>query len=527
MLAGVTVAAVMALCVLVFQPTLPGHFVWDDVPLVEHNRSLLRPEGIRRLLATDLWDGADGRPSVLYHPLPMVTLWLQARVTGLSLVAFRVGNLAAHLLCGLLLFVLLRRYLGSLTVATAAVLLFLIHPSVTEPVMWITGRHDSVAALCALGALLVWPGTGSRWAAPRAAGAGLLCALAFLSKEPFGVAVALLPARAVVDRVPWRRAVAWSLCAVGALALAVGLRRALGIPSTAVGVGGVATVLVSYATIVWHYLVQLVTVDNGAAIVSFRPLGWPSVVAVYVGLAAVTGVATRAAWSGRRQASLAWLGWFWFLIALVPHVISVPQFGVYGNRYAYFPLMGLLVAAAATADGLRARARPAVLGGATVLVCLVIVTASLRTADEARAWRDDLTLFGHKLDPEDGFALHQHANARLRREGCGAVLPELARVVELAPGLGGGWHLLAGCLLSTGRYERAVSAGARALALQPGSAGAEYNLGAALVFSGQTQRGIAHLERAARLDPGHVLTARLLATLRAAPVTSPGTDSPR
>ncbi len=502
--------------------------MWDDVWLVEHNQNIIRADGIGRLLATDMWDSAHGKPSVCYHPVPMATLWLQARVTGLSLVAFRLGNLAVHLMCAVLLLVFLRRQGLGRTVATAAALFLLVHPSVTEPVLWVVGRQDSLAALCALGALLVWPDATSRRPLPRAAAAGLLCALAFLSKEPFVVVAVLLFARTVADRVPWRRALAWLAFPVAAVAATVMLRHALAIPSTAGGPVADFRVLATYATILWHYLAQLTAFDNGPAVVAFRPLPWPAVAAIYAALAAAIVPLARAARSGGRRAALALVGTTWFLVSLAPHVVSVPAFGVYGNRYAYFPLMGLLVVGAAAADGLGLHARPALRRLVLLAATLVVVVASARTAAEARAWHDDLSLSSHRLDPEDGFALQAHSSVILRRYGCQAALPELDRAVELAPQLGQAWHNLAGCLLTTGRFDKAVVAATRALALQPNDPGAEYNLGAALVFAGHISRGIAHLETAARLSPGHVLTARLLAGLRASPVSAaaPTTSAP-
>ena len=303
---------------------------------------------------------------------------------------------------------------------------------------------------------------------------------------------------------------------MAAVATTLALRRALGIPTVVGGSLGGLHPLAIYATILWHYFAQLVTVDNGPAVVSFRLLAWPAVVLVYVVLVAILVPLVGATRSGGRRAALALFGVLWFLVSLVPHVVSLPAFGVYGNRYAYFPLMGLLVVGAVAVNAFAIHARQPLRRLAVLLAGVIVVVASARTAAEARAWNNDLSLFGHRLDAEDGEAVFGHASALLRRYGCRAALPEIVRAVELAPDLGPAWHNLAGCLLSTGRYEQAVAAAERALAFQPGVAGAEYNLGAALVFTGQAPLGLPHLENAARLDPHHALTARLLAQMRAA-----------
>jgi hypothetical protein len=521
------VVLAVALTAAIFGPALAGPFLWDDAWQVERNPALRDSGGLARLLTTDSCESAGERGCILYHPLPMATLWLQARTTGLSIVFFRLGNLVFHLLAAWLLWQFLRRQGIGRTGALAATFLFLVHPSITEPVMWVVGRQDSLAALCSMGAILAWPDGGNRNGWRRAALAGLLYALALLSKEPFMVVIVLLFARTVFDRLPWRKRLAWLAWPAGSILAVVGVRHALGISSITGGGSTVAQALLGYPAILWHYLVQLATLANGPTVASFHPFAWPAAVAVYVGIVAVSAPVAWAAWSGSRRAAVVLLGLLWFLASLLPHVVSVPAFGVYGNRYAYFPLMGLLIAVAAAAEAAQRRIRPAFLRAAGLAFAIVIVALSFRTAAEARAWQDDLALVSRNLDPDDGWGLFRHANARLTRFGCEAALPELARSVELAPGLGPAWHNLAGCLLSTGRYEGAVTAATRALALQSGDAGAEYNLGAALVFTGQIQPGIAHLERATRLGRGHAMAAQFLATLRAAPASTPESASPR
>ena len=60
-----------------FGPHLRGEFVWDDIYLVEGNQALFRADGWRVLVLHDLWGPVTGKPSQLYHPVPMLSLWLQ------------------------------------------------------------------------------------------------------------------------------------------------------------------------------------------------------------------------------------------------------------------------------------------------------------------------------------------------------------------------------------------------------------------------------------------------------------------
>jgi Tfp pilus assembly protein PilF len=507
------VAGVVALCAMVFGPALAGEYVWDDIWQVAENPSLVRADGIGTILRTDSCESAGQRGCVLYHPLALSTIWLQARVTGLSLVAFRLGNLVIHLLCALLLVGLLRRLRMGEGLVVAGVLIFVFHPSVTEPVMWVVGRQDSLAAVFSLGAVLAWPDGNARRPLLRAGAAGLLLLLGLFCKETAIVVLALLLARVLIDRVPWRRALPWLLAPLLGVVVTGLVRRGLAIPSTAGGMTIGGSTLVIYATIVWHYFTQLALLDNAPTFVGYRPLTLPAACAVYFVLAAVVAVQIRALRRDRAWARTTLFGTTWFLVALAPHAVSLSTFAVFANRYAYFPLVGLLVVAAALGERLRVRCGRRWRGLGTAVGILLVGAACVRTSEEARCWRDEVTLYGHRLDARDGHALLPYAKAILRKQGCSAAVPQLGRVVNVAPDLAEGWHNLAGCFLNLGRYDWAIVAASRDVALAPERSAAHYNLGAALAFAGQRVRGVAELEQALKLEPGNPLARDLLARL--------------
>lgn len=518
-------AGTVVLTGIAFVPYLGGDFVWDDVRLVQRNPSLQSARGLGRLVTTDIWDGAEGRPSVLYHPMPMATFWLQARLTGISLVGLRAGNVVVHVVCGLLLLLWLRRLNAPPWGALVAALAFLVHPSVTEPVMWLTGRHDSLAVLCCLAALLAWPARGGPRSLPRAAATALLCGLAFLCKEPYVVMPVLLLCYALWatmdDGRPLRAAIDWRLTLpVAAVAGVVLLRRALAIPtSSGQPASPVLHQLVDYGTIVWHYVVQLATLSNGRTIASYRVLP-PALALVLLGAFATALGALAVAWRGGHRAAGAGLfGLLWILVTLAPHVLALPVYGVYANRYAYFPLVGLIVLATLALTPWTTRWQPRLralgIGGALAGVAAL----ALATAAEARAWRDEVSLFGPDLPAvwDDPAAAYHYGQAIYHRGGCAAALPAFARAAELAPGYGDAWHNLAGCLVTLGRYADAVPAATRAVNAQPKSSRRAYNLGVALVGAGRTAEGVPLLQEAVRLEPTFAPAVRALAATRHAP----------
>jgi tetratricopeptide (TPR) repeat protein len=514
--------AALLLLALTFGSRLGGEFVWDDVPLVLENPSLTAPGGLTRLLTHDLWGSAGQASTQLYHPLPMFTFWLQARTHGLGLSGLRLVNVLLHGGCGLLFLALLQRLRVGVSAALLVATLFLLHPLVTEPVMWLTGRHDTLATLATLAALLVFPAPQAARSGWRACASGVLCAAAFASKEPYVVAPALVALLSLVERAPATRIARlvplWLPAFFGTLGV-VGLRMLLHIPTGSRQLGAPPVQLAqSYASIVWHYLTLGLTLDQGATIASYRPLSGQAALAVWLGLlgmfAALVGWAR--ARPGQAHARTAAFGYVWFLGSLSPHVLSLPLLGLWANRYGYFPLLGLLLLLAGGVAALQAHPLALARRALPVLIAVCAALALLQTHAAAALWQDDLTLYAASVvaDPTDGRALYHYAHAVRKRDGCRAAVPLLARASQLDPRYPRSQRNLAGCLLDLNEAALAVVPATRAVELEPMVAAHHYNLGAALALSGQRDRGVAELHRALQLEPTHAAARKLLTRLQ-------------
>jgi tetratricopeptide (TPR) repeat protein len=484
-----------------FGPHLPGEFVWDDVALLQKNPDLTGSGGFVHLVTSPIEPGAS-----VYRPLSMATFWLEARAGGLTVAGGRALNVALHVAVAVAVLALLRR-LGVKPVAcvlTAA--LFLVHPSVTEPVMWLNGRHDTLGALLALGAmLLVVP----RASPARLAGAASLGAMALLCKESFVVlpvllllehARRLLAPRSARPTLADAREVGCMAVPVAAIAA---VRASLGILG---GIGGLAVLglLSAWATVVAHYGWQLLALGNGATVQTFAPASAGAVVAVLAVVAAALGVLVALARRGSRQAGLAALGVAWFVVALAPAAYAIAVAGQFANRYAYFPWVGLVLALAAGLDRLEeALPSDAARRAVPSAVALLALVLAFRTSDFAAAWRDEASLFGADVEryPSDGRALFHFAVDEQRRKGCGPALPLFVRATQLAPDYVRAWHNVAGCLLRLGRHADAIEPARRAVELDPTNPRRHYNLGLALAGAGDTTAARASFERALAIDP--------------------------
>lgn len=496
------VAATVALA-FAFVARARGEWLWDDVYLVENNRELVEPGGLRTIVTHDLWGGATGEVTQLYHPVPVVLHALEVAAFGVSLRSMRVVDVLLHALNGALLYIYLRRLGRSEAAATLGLAVFLLHPVTTEPVMWLSA-HDLPGMAFTLGACLA---VGRSW--PRAAAAAGCAFFAFLSKELYIVAplLAVIPflPRADDRRGAWRFAV----LAMGALGMAFAIRRAIGIVSTSdIGLGALIR---AAGTIVLHYGLELATFTNQPTIESYAPLSFSAAILVLV--AALALIAALARFAPPAAHGALWIG-----IALAPSALALPYTGVFANRYAYLPLAGFALLLSALWD--RLLSAPSVDRLAPILMWTpipVVLLLALFTAGEASRWSSGLLLFGADVErePDDARALYHYGHAVWRARGCADALPLYERAVARDPAYQRAWHNVAGCLINQRRFKDAVAPAEQALALAPDDPRAEYNLGTALAFSGDLADGIAHLERSAALRPGSRATDEALESARA------------
>jgi hypothetical protein len=150
-------AAIVVVCLAVGLPTVRGdnYFLGDDFGLVHHLHDL--PAG--RLLtyfAADWTEGIYGYALDELRPFLAFTYWFDARLFGpLDVSGYHTTNLVLHLVNALLVLAIARSIApGQPAFAVLAASLFALMPSHAEPVAWISGRVDSLAALFYLGAFL-------------------------------------------------------------------------------------------------------------------------------------------------------------------------------------------------------------------------------------------------------------------------------------------------------------------------------------------------------------------------------------
>jgi len=150
--------AAILVTALAYLPGLNGPFVFDDQPN-------LRPL-LDWLQGRTGWQDAllSNRSGLLGRPLSMLTLVINAKLSGLRSFPFKVTNLTIHLACGIVLYALLRRLLPrdeqlrqhGPTIAVLLSAVWLLHPLQVSTVLYVVQRMAQLSALFTLLALLAY-----------------------------------------------------------------------------------------------------------------------------------------------------------------------------------------------------------------------------------------------------------------------------------------------------------------------------------------------------------------------------------
>jgi tetratricopeptide (TPR) repeat protein len=456
-----------------YGPAVSNEFVWDD------RIHILENPAVREARWLEIATQPVGS---YYRPVVFATFALESRFAGAAPSVFHATNIALHALAACLLFATAASLGAGRGVALAGSLLFALHPVQSEAVLYVSGRTDLLAAVFALGALLLHA-RGAGWSGAPAFrvarfGAAICFAFALGCKE----SVASIPlAFAVGDRIfgpegrPWRAGLLglWPYAIV--LLTYAGLRASLGgegleIAALHEGAARLAAALAALAD-----YARLLVVPVGLHLERFAAdePAWRAL----VGLALIA-CAGACSWQAGPSVRF-WMAWaalaYLPTANLVPVYPGLPAGVVFApEHFLYLPSAGLLMA-------LSLAAAPRVgLGRAGVALAAVLLVYAVILHDRARDWRDEETLFRHTLayTPESARVRLNLGNLHLARGETQLAATEFEAGLEHHPddtdlltNAGIAW-------MSLGRFAPAEQALRRAVSLDPDDAQTWANLAA-------------------------------------------------
>jgi tetratricopeptide (TPR) repeat protein len=524
-----------AITFAVFGQTLRFGFVdYDDQVYIYNN-----PVVSKGLTLQGLKWAFSGVHAENWHPVTWLSHMLDCQLYGLNPAGHHFTNVLIHTATVIALFLLLRRMTGALWRSAFVAAVFAIHPLRAESVAWVSERKDVLSGLF----FMLTVGAYARyarlpWSAARYGLVVLLFAIGLLCK-PMLVTLPLV--LLLLDYWPLRRAESARRLVLEKLPL-----LALSAASC------VVTVFAQHETIrsVESYSLPY-RLGNAlaAGVIYLRQMIWPAgLVAHYpyphYGLpaleVALSGLllavfSILALWQRQRRPWIL-VGWFWYLVMLLP-VVGIVQVGIqaHADRYTYLPQIGLYLALTwLVAEWKLPRVAFGCLMGAVLAVLMVCGW------NQVSYWKDSEVLWNHAIafttdnEPaycglaeglfekgkiDDAISVFRHAlrlnrNLPMPQHNLGIALLQkgdldeaiyhLGYAIYLNPDDPASHYALALALLRKGNVEEAAAHFQRTIQLDPDDAQARYNLGNILFDKGRTGDAIALYQGALQINPDYI-----------------------
>lgn len=492
-----------------------------------------------------------------WHPLTTISHMLDCQIFGVNPGPQHLVNVFWHSIAAALLFILLARITNRIWPSAFVAAVFAIHPLRVESVAWIAERKDVLSGALFMMTLLAY----CRWTQKRTTGRYLTTAILFgcgLMSKPMLVTTPIV--LLLLDYWPLRRWRGAGSEEQGAnrpgqsgkgetelvsttqqrqsgsdLNISTSLRGLVveKIPLFALSAGSVVATLwaQNFALGSTDFLPLRWRITN--AIFSYfeyvRQMFWPvDLIPFYVHpenrleiwrlaiAIALLIVVTAIALVRRRQNPYLIVGWFWYLVMLIP-VIGIVQVGLQGHadRYTYLPQIGLYIAVvwlvcdltsvclSRRSDLAKAEKAQKIIFG--IAAVIVLGALSILSAKQTTYWRDTETLWRHTLavTPDSDVALTGLGGILSVRGQIGEAVDDYERALRLRDGNAAAHFGLARALAAQQKTDAAIQHLQKALDIQPDYIAASNDLGVLLASKGEIKDAIAAWRRTLSFDPGN------------------------
>ena len=440
-----------------------------------------------------------------WHPLTSISHMFDCQISGLNAGGHHLTNVLLHTAAVILLFEFLRTTTAAPWASAAAAVIFAVHPLRVESVAWIAERKDVLSGFFFMLTLLAYAKYASDRTWWRMTVVAICLSLGLMSK-PMLVTTPLVLllldywplnrtesfARLVLEKIPL-----FLLSAVSSIATMTAQRFAIGTTESLPLTWRITNAIVSYFT----YLRQIAWPHD---LIPFypHPEGTVPLTEIIV-LSSLLVAVTLAVAMLRRRYPYIFVGWFWYLITLLP-VIGIVQVGLQGHadRYTYLPAIGIVIAVVWTVRNLTAawQSRSFIL--APIAVAVVFALAVLSYA-QTKHWHDTESLWTYTLNisPDNDVAHAGLAGIQLERGDLEIAISHYRRALELRDGNSAAHYGLALALAHQRKFDEAIAHWEKSLEIQPDNNAARNYLGTAYASIGRDREAVAQWEQTLAYDP--------------------------
>lgn len=510
---GIIIFLTAAVFAIYWQTCNHLFILYDDEEYVLLNSRLqlgFTAENIRWFLTTSI--------SSNWHPVTWFSHILDVKLFGMNPTGHHFVSVAIHAINSILLFLLMRRMTGSLWRSAAVAALFAIHPLNVESVAWVSERKNVLSTTFFILTIRLYVEYAEKKSRYPYILAVSVFTLGLMSKQMLvSVPFILL----LLDYWPLRR---FSLDTCGDPSKQfghIGTRSLIleKIPFLLLSVVASVIAIISQQRTIAPLSNTTVAERFANASISYvqyiRKTFWPGDLALFypfpesmpvweiVASASLLTVITVAAIRLRSRYPMLLVGWFWFLITLIP-VIGIVKIGLQSmaDRYAYIPTIGIFIIAVWLLADLAGNlpGRSFIMAGITA-VCFI--TLSVTAWRQASCWKDTMTVFTHalKVTERNYIALCTIGRA-LEKEGkLDEALAKFDEAIEIAP-----WYEYAKThqgiiLMNRGKLDAAVFKYNEAILQNPTTVPGHINLGIIMGMQGNLVEAVKNFRIAIDFDP--------------------------
>lgn len=499
------IAGVLCLIsLLVFKPLFQAGFInFDDPLFILENPRIA--EGLT-------WSSfAWAFQANFFHYTPTAEFWeplvLITRLMDVSLFGMKAGghhftSVLLHVINVLLLYWALFLLTGRQWSSAVVAGLFAVHPLNVEPVAWLSARKDIVCGTFSLLTFVAYAIYACRKNAATYCVLAAACALAAMTKSMTASIPLLL---LLLDYWPLHRTGDWRklvlekipLFAISFLVcvLAWDIQRHWGAmhPAELAPLGHrLMNVVINYGL----YLSKMFWPVNLSIVYQLQPA---IDLREFFASALVVAILTAVAILARKRLPWLFVGWFWFVIAMLPVIGFVP-FGSsrISDRYMYVPMIGLLVAAVWSIAEAKWTQRARV-----PVVALLVLALGLKSHTYSGLWKNSTTIFAHahELYPGSIIIELQLALGLQEQGNYREAIDAFHRIVESNASDAKSWFGIGKCLDQLHQPRAAVPYLERAVKTDPAFTMAFVELGTAQAESGKPEEALKSFDRAIRLYP--------------------------
>ena len=454
-----------------------------------------------------------------WHPITWLSHMTDAQFYGLNPRGHHLSSLMIHVVSSVLLLILLFRCTGSLWRSSFVAALFALHPLHVESVAWVAERKDVLSAFFWFLTLLFY----AEYVKRQKRGPYLLALFSFLlgiMSKPMLVTLPIV--MLLMDY--------WPLERYRQQESEQGSGRFFGQALSMVREKIPFLVCSFFSIVITIYAQQKGGAVIGLSAIPFRLrtenaliayvkyIGktlWPCDLAVYypfssaiplwqaVGSLLTVLLLTAVAIGARRRFPFLPVGWFWFLVTLLP-VIGLIQVGrqSMADRYSYLPAIGLFMVAAWGVPELAGKWRYGK-GILALLACSVVAASAALTWQQLGYWQDGISLYRHTLlVTADNYLINYNLGVDLAEKGdMDAAILSYRAALRIAPDYTEAHNNLGLALAGKGDLDSAIREYQLTLQISPNDRKAHSNLGNVLVQKGYWADAIREYRESNRINP--------------------------